>query len=64
MSKKPVVDYMDLIARAAAEERAERDQESILPEQAGARVVDYMAVSKAWKDQQGRMEHQENDIGN
>ena len=52
-----VVDYMDLIARASEEERAQRDAESILPEPAGERVVDYMAVSEAWKEQRGWMDN-------
>ena len=57
------VDYLDLIARAAAEDRAERDQESVLPEPAGEQVVDYLAVSKAWKEQRGWMDNgKENEV--
>lgn len=55
-----VVDYLDLIARAAAEERAERDEESVLPEPAGEQVVDYLAVSRAWKEERGWMDNEEN----
>ena len=61
MGKEPVVDYLDLVARAAAEDRAERDQESVLPEPAGEQVVDYLAVSKTWKEQRGWMDNRKND---
>jgi len=50
-----IVDYFDLIARAAEEDKAERDRKTVLPEPAGEPVVDYLAVSKAWKEEQGRM---------
>ena len=53
MNEKPV-DYLELIARAAAEDRAEC--KSVMPEPAGEQVVDYMAVSKAWQEQLGRMD--------
>lgn len=49
------VDYLDLIARAAAEDRAERDQESVQTEPVGEQVVDYLAVSEAWKEEKARM---------
>lgn len=58
MSEK-VVDYLDLIARAAAEDRAEQDRKAVLPEPAGEQVVDYMAVSKAWKEERGWMDNQQ-----
>ena len=51
------VDYLDLIARAAAEDRAEREQKAVLPEPAGEQVVDYLAVSKAWKEERGRTDN-------
>ncbi len=54
-----VVDYLDLVARAAAEERAERDQEALMPEPAGEQMVDYIAVSKAWKENRGWMDNEE-----
>ena len=41
-----VVDYLDLIARAASENRAERDVESVLPEPAGSTLFD-LASTKA-----------------
>ena len=57
MEKESVVDYLDMIARASEEERAQRNVESILPEPAGQQVVDYMAVSKAWKEERGWMDN-------
>ena len=60
MGQEKVVDYLDLIARAAAEERAERDEESVLPEPAGEQGVDYLAVSRAWKEERGWMDNEEN----
>ena len=56
MGKEPIVDYLDMIARVTVEDRAERDQESVLPEPAGEQVVDYLAVSKAWKEDRGWMD--------
>lgn len=47
---------LDQIARAAEEERAARGEESVMPEPAGAPVVDYLAVSQAWKEKRGWME--------
>lgn len=58
MSEK-AVDYLELIARAAAENQAERDVESVLPEPAGEQVVDYLAVSKAWQEDRGWMDNRE-----
>ena len=58
MSEK-VVDYLEQIARAAAEDRAERDVESVLPEPAGEQVVDYLAVSRAWQEDRGWMDNRE-----
>lgn len=55
-----VVDYLDLVARAAVEDRVGRDQKSVLPEPAGEQMVDYLAVSKAWKENRGWMDNEEN----
>ena len=55
MSKNNSVDYLDLIARVEAEDRAGREKESLLPEPTGERVVDYMAVSKQWEEVKGIM---------
>ena len=49
------VDYLSLISRLAQEERADRKDRSVLPEPVGEQVVDYLAVSKAWKEDPGRM---------
>ena len=54
MSEK-VVDYLDLIARAAADDRAEQDRKAVLPEPAGEQVVDYLAVSEKWKEEKVRL---------
>ena len=51
------VDYLDLIACASEEERAQRNVESVLPEPAGEQVVDYLAVSKAWQEERGWMDN-------
>ncbi len=64
MRKEPVVDYLDLIARAAEEERAQRNVDSVLPEPAGEQIVDYLAVSKAWQEDRGWMDNDEKDTGN
>lgn len=50
------VDYLDLIARAAEEDRAERNKGSVMPEPAGEQAVDYLAVSKAWQEDRGWMD--------
>ena len=55
MSKKDSVDYLDLIARVEAEDRAGREEDSLLPEPAGEQVVDYTAVSKQWEEVKGIM---------
>ena len=49
MSKEPVVDYLDAVARFAAEERDARVDPAVMPEPAGEQVVDYLAVSRAWE---------------
>ena len=55
----PVVDYLDAVTRFDAEARKEREGEAVLPEAAGERVVDYLAVSKAWKEERGWMDHED-----
>lgn len=55
--KEKVVDYLEMISRAAEENRAQRNVESVLPESAGEKIVDYMAVSKAWKEERGWMDN-------
>lgn len=57
--KNKTVDYMELIARAAEKDKAERGGETMLPEPAGEKAVDYLAVSKAWKEERGRMDNRE-----
>lgn len=54
MSEK-IVDYMDLIARVSEEERAGKDEKVVMPEPAGEKVVDYLAVSEKWKEEKARM---------
>lgn len=49
------VDYMDLVSRFDAEERASRGEQVVLPEPAGEQVVDYLAVSKLWKEEKMRL---------
>ena len=49
MKNNKVVNYLDMIARAAEEERKEDDEEVVMPEPKGEKVVDYLAVSAAWK---------------
>ena len=48
------MDYMVLISRFDAEERASRGEQVVLPEPAGEQVVDYLAVSKLWKEEKFR----------
>ena len=55
MSKNNSVDYLDLIAKVEAEDRARREEDSLLPEPAGEQVVDYLAVSKQWEEVKGMM---------
>ena len=53
--KKGYVDYLEIVARNSEEEEAKRRQKAekaesvVLPEQAGKRSADYLAVSQAWK---------------
>ena len=61
MSEK-VVDYIDLVSRYDAEERASRGEQVVLPEPAGEQVVDYLAVSKAWKEERGWMDNWQNEM--
>ena len=55
------VDYLSLISRLAQEERADRKDRFVLPEPAGEQVVDYLAVSKAWKEDPGWMVNSQQD---
>lgn len=55
MSKEPVVDYLDALARFAAEERDVRVDPAVMPEPAGEQVVDYLAVSEKWKEEKVRL---------
>ena len=64
MKKEPVVDYLDLIARATEEDRAQRNVENDLPESAGEQIVDYIAVSKAWQEGRGWMDNDAEDAEN
>ena len=57
----PVVDYLDAVARFDAEARKEREGEALLPEPAGEKIVDYLAVSLAWKEERGWMDQDEKD---
>ena len=55
MKKDKVVDYLAVVARAAEEDRARQNADGVLPEPAGEQVVDYLAVSDAWKEKCGWM---------
>ncbi len=58
MSEKSV-DYLDVIARIAEEDRRKQDswgqQDVSFPEPQGEKVIDYLAVSKEWKKQRNRL---------
>ena len=54
MDKEPVVDYLKAVAKHSEETRP-LDEEVVLPEQAGAPVVDYEIVADKWKEEKGRM---------
>ena len=57
--KKGYVDYLEIVASNSEEEEAKRRQKAekaesvVLPEQAGKRSADYLAVSQAWKAVRG-----------
>lgn len=57
--KKDYVDYLEIVARNSEEEEANRRQKAekaesvVLPEQAGKKSADYLAVSQAWKAVRG-----------
>ena len=55
MCNEAVVDYMDAVARFAAEERDARVDPAVMPEPAGEQVVDYLAVSEKWKEEKVRL---------
>ena len=64
MGKESVVDYLDLIARAAEEDLAQRNVDFVLPGPAGEQIVDYLAVSKAWQEDRGWMDNDGKETGN
>ena len=57
--KKDYVDYLEIVASNSEEEEAIRRQKAekaesvVLPEQAGKKSADYLAVSQAWKTVRG-----------
>ena len=57
--KKGYVDYLEIVARNDEENQEERRQKAekaesvVLPEQAGKKSADYLAVSQAWKAVRG-----------
>lgn len=55
MSKESVVNYLDAVARFAAEDRDARVDPAVMPEPAGEQVVDYLAVSEKWKEEKVRL---------
>ena len=59
--REKVVDYMDLVSRFDAEERASRGEQVVLPEPAGEQVVDYLAVSRLWKEEKMRLVNERTD---
>lgn len=58
-NRKRYVDYLEIVARNSEEEEANRRKETekagsvVLPEQAGKKSADYLAVSQAWKAVRG-----------
>ena len=55
MTNTDCVDYLDAVARFAAEERDSRGDPAVMPEPAGEQVVDYLAVSEQWKEEKVRL---------
>ena len=55
MEKMDCVNYLDAVARFAAEERDAQVAPAVLPEPAGEQVVDYLAVSEKWKEEKVRL---------
>ena len=55
MCNEAVVDYLDAVARCAAEDRDARVDPAVMPEPAGEQVVDYLAVSEKWKEEKVRL---------
>ena len=55
MCNEAVVDYLDAVARFAAEDRDARVDPAVMPEPAGEQVVDYLAVSEKWKEEKVRL---------
>ena len=52
-SQEPV-DYMNLMAQAAEEDRAD-DWTNLFPEPQGGIIVDYAAIADAWETERERM---------
>ena len=58
-NRKRYVDYLEIVARNSEEEEAKRRKKTekaesvVLPEQAGKKSADYLAVSQAWKAVRG-----------
>ena len=55
MCNEAVVDYLDAVARFAAEDRDARVDPVVMLEPAGEQVVDYLAVSEKWKEEKVRL---------
>ena len=55
MKKETVVNYLEAVAQFSRELSPSRDEQVVLPEAAGEPVVDYIAVSEKWKEDQARM---------
>ena len=55
--KKKDQDYLAAVAATAKEERAGREESAELSETAGKKVVDYLAVSRVWKENRGWMDN-------
>lgn len=55
MSDK-TVNYEELISHTAEEDWSQRNVEIDLPQSVGEQIVDYLAVSKAWKEERGWMD--------
>ena len=48
------VDYLDLMARTAAEERANQGIDNGMPEPEEEPAVDYLAMSRIWQEELNR----------
>ena len=59
------MDYLKAVTEYSDENRSS-DEAAVLPDQAGKKVVDYLAVSEQWKEVKGRMcrvDQEETDCG-